>query len=73
MQGAWELLSDFHARGIGALSDYTKRAGANPYGRVNTRKLTANDRIQELEKFLPATQQRDYENTWGHAPFSEKK
>ena len=73
LQGSWELLNDFHARGIMALSDYTKRAGANPYGRVNTRKLTANDRILELEKFLPASQKRDYENTWGHAPFSEKK
>jgi 2-methylisocitrate lyase-like PEP mutase family enzyme len=73
LQGAWELLNDFHKRGITALAEYTERAGAGPYGRVNTRKLTANDKIQELERFLPAAQKRDYETTWGHAPFSEKK
>jgi 2,3-dimethylmalate lyase len=73
LQGSWELLSDFHARGTQALADYGVRASANPYGRVDTRKLTGNDRIRELERHLPAAQQRDYENTWGHHPFSEKK
>jgi 2,3-dimethylmalate lyase len=73
LQGSWELLNDFHKRGITALAEYTERAGANPYGRVNTRKLTGNDKIAELERFLPASQKRDYANTWGHAPFSEKQ
>jgi 2,3-dimethylmalate lyase len=73
LQGSFELLSDFHARGTQALADYGARTDANPFGRVDTRKLTGNDRIRELEKYLPATQQRDYENTWGHQPFSEKR
>jgi len=73
LQGAWELLNDFHERGTAALADYTKRAGANKWGRAEFRKLVDIDRIRELERFVPATQQRDYESTWGHQPFSEKK
>ena len=73
LQGAWELLNDFHDRGIAALADYAKRASGNTYGRADFRKLVGIDRIRELETYLPATQQRDYDSTWGHEPFSEKK
>ena len=73
LQGAWELLSAFHERGPVALTDYAKRVNANAYGRVDFRKLNATDRVRELEQYLPETQKRDYETTWGHEPFSEKK
>lgn len=73
LQGAWELLNDFYERGTPALADYAKRSGAGKYGRAEFRKLIDNDRIRQLEEFLPDAQKRDYENTWGHAPFSEKK
>jgi 2,3-dimethylmalate lyase len=73
LQGAWELLNDFHARGPAALGEYAKRASSGPYGRADFRKLAGLDQIRELEAFLPATQQRDYDTTWGHEPFSEKK
>jgi 2-methylisocitrate lyase-like PEP mutase family enzyme len=73
LQGSFELLSDFHARGTQALSDYAKRVDANPYGRVDRRKLIADEKVRELEQFLPDAQKRDYETTWGHQPFSEKR
>ena len=73
LQGAWEFLNEFHDRGTPALADYAKRANASKYGRADFRKLNATDRVRELEQFLPATQQRDYDTTWGHEPFSEKR
>ena len=73
LQGAWELLNDFYERGTPALADYASRSGASKWGRAAFRNLIDNDRIRQLEEFLPASQKRDYENTWGHAPFSEKK
>ncbi len=72
-QGAWELLNDFYDRGTPALADHAARANAGKWGRVNHRTITGNERIRELERFVPASQQRDYDNTWGHEPFSEKK
>jgi 2-methylisocitrate lyase-like PEP mutase family enzyme len=72
LQGAFELLSDFRARGTQALADYARRVDANPYGRVDRRKLIEDHTVRELERFLPDEQRRDYETTWGHHPFSEK-
>jgi hypothetical protein len=73
LQGAWELLNDFHERGTQALADYAARANAGKWGRADFKKLNGNDRIRDLERHIPATQQRDYDATWGHEPFSEKK
>jgi 2-methylisocitrate lyase-like PEP mutase family enzyme len=73
LQGAWELLNDFHERGTPALADYAARANASKWGRADFKKLNGNDRIREIERHLPATQQRDYDATWGHEPFSEKR
>jgi len=73
LQGAWELLNDFHERGTPALADHAARSAASKWGRAEFRKLTGNARIRELERFLPATQQRDYENTWGHVGALQKK
>jgi 2-methylisocitrate lyase-like PEP mutase family enzyme len=73
LQGAWELLNDFHERGTAALADYAARANASKWGRADFKKLNGNKRIADIEKHLPASQQRDYDSTWGHEPFSEKK
>ena len=67
MQGAWDLLSDFKARGIEALGDWGKRSAANPFGRAGQSDLTNTSLIRQIEhEFLPEELQRDYENTWGH-------
>jgi 2-methylisocitrate lyase-like PEP mutase family enzyme len=72
LQGAWELLNDFHERGTVALADYAARANASKWGRADFKKLNGNARIREIEAYLPAKQTRDYDSTWGHEPFSEK-
>jgi 2-methylisocitrate lyase-like PEP mutase family enzyme len=67
MQAAWEVLSDFKARGLEALADWSKRAAASPYGRPGQADLTNTGLIRQIEnEFLPEELQRDYENTWGH-------
>ena len=71
LQGAWELLNDFHERGTAALADYAARANASKWGRADFKKLNGTARIAEIEQHLPASQQRDYESTWGHEPFSQ--
>lgn len=73
LQGAWELLNDFHERGTQALAEHAARASAGKWGRAEFRKLTGNDRIRDLERYLPAAQQRDYENTWGHVGALQRK
>jgi 2-methylisocitrate lyase-like PEP mutase family enzyme len=40
LQGAWELLNDFHQRGTAALADFAARAEAGPWGRADFRKFT---------------------------------
>jgi 2-methylisocitrate lyase-like PEP mutase family enzyme len=40
LQGAWELLNDFHQRGTAALADFAARADAGPWGRADFRKFT---------------------------------
>jgi 2-methylisocitrate lyase-like PEP mutase family enzyme len=39
LQGAWELLNDFHERGTAALADFTARANTGPWGRADFRKF----------------------------------
>lgn len=67
MAAAWEVLSDFKARGIEALEDIGRRGANSPYGRPGQADLTNAALIRQLENdFLPEELQRDYENTWGH-------
>jgi 2-methylisocitrate lyase-like PEP mutase family enzyme len=40
LQGAWELLNDFHRRGTAALADFTARANVSPDGRADFRRFT---------------------------------
>jgi 2,3-dimethylmalate lyase len=68
LQAAWELLSDFKARGTRALDDATARILANPYGRPDMRELLQSGVIKSVEDaYLPDDKKRDYETTWGHA------
>ncbi len=40
LQGAWEMLNDFHARGPAAIADFAARTNASPWGRADFRSLT---------------------------------
>lgn len=67
LQAAWELLSDFHARGGAALEDWAARINASPYGRAPTQHLVGYEDIRQIEEaFIPSDQQRDYSSTFGH-------
>jgi 2-methylisocitrate lyase-like PEP mutase family enzyme len=67
LQAAWEVLSDFKARGAEALLDWNRRVAANKFGQPNAKKLLGYDKILQIEKrYLPAAAQRDYKTTWGH-------
>jgi len=71
LQAAWEVLSDFKARGTAALDDYVKAVRASTWGRVDPKVLVRLDEIRELEEgFLPAEARRDYASTWGHEGIS---
>jgi 2-methylisocitrate lyase-like PEP mutase family enzyme len=70
MHAAWQLMSDFKARGTQALDDWrdSRKLSADYYKLVDWAK------IRELEAaFMPATQQRDYEATWGHGDAVDSK
>lgn len=67
LQAAWHALHDLKARGTDALADIAARAQASPYGRAELRRIIGFERIQEIEEaFLPQSQRRDYDATWGH-------
>ena len=67
LQAAWHALHDLKARGTEALADIAARAQASPYGRAELRRIIGFERIQEIEEaFLPQSQQRNYDDTWGH-------
>lgn len=71
MQAAWELLSDFHARGDVALEEWAARVRSSPFGRAIPATLVGTDTVRQVEEaFIPAEQQRDYSATFGHVPFS---
>lgn len=61
LQAAWHVLNDFKQRGDAALADWSKWVGQSPYGPADYKLLTGHARVREIEeKFLPASQQRDY-------------
>ena len=61
LQGAWELMNDFRARGPAALADWRGRAAESPFGLADYKALTGHGAVRDIEQqFLPATDQRDY-------------
>jgi 2-methylisocitrate lyase-like PEP mutase family enzyme len=61
LQGAWELMNDFKARGPAALADWRKRSAAGPYGAADYKALTGHADVRRIETaYLPAEVQRDY-------------
>ncbi len=67
LQAAWHALHDLKARGTDALADIAARAQSCPWGRAELRRIVGFERVQEIEKaFLPESQQRNYDDTWGH-------
>lgn len=67
LQGAWHALHDLKARGTPALAELAARARECPWGGTEVRKLLGYDKAREMEaRFLPESQRRDYEGTWGH-------
>jgi 2-methylisocitrate lyase-like PEP mutase family enzyme len=61
LQGAWELMNDFKARGPEALAAWQKRAAGGPYGAADYKKFTGHADVRGIENsFLPASGQRDY-------------
>lgn len=67
IQAAWELLNELNAAGSEAVADWRKRVDKSPWGKIDRRKLLETGKIKEIEeKFLPKSNRRDYDNTWGH-------
>src|SRR5262245_60981955 len=61
LQGAWELMNDFHARGPVALADWRQRAAKSPFGLADYKALTGHGAVRDIEQeFLPTGNQRDY-------------
>jgi 2-methylisocitrate lyase-like PEP mutase family enzyme len=61
LQGAWELMNDFKARGPAALADWRKRAAQGPFGLADYKALTGHADVRAIEeRYLPAGGQRDY-------------
>jgi 2-methylisocitrate lyase-like PEP mutase family enzyme len=68
IQATWDLLHDFKERGTDALADAGQRARTSRWGAVHRGSFVGAEEIRLLEEeFLPATLQRDYEETFGHA------
>lgn len=67
LQAAWHALHDLKERGPAALAAIAERAQSCPWGRAELRRIIGYDLVQELEEtFLPDSQQRNYDDTWGH-------
>ena len=61
LQGAWELMHDFKARGPAALAEWRKRSTASPYGAADYKAFTGHVDVRRIETaYLPADVQRDY-------------
>lgn len=67
LQAAWHALHDLKERGTDALVDVATRAQTCPWGKAELRRIVGFDIVQKLEEsFLPDSQRRNYEDTWGH-------
>jgi 2-methylisocitrate lyase-like PEP mutase family enzyme len=61
LQGAWELLHDFKARGPAALADWQQGAAQSRFGQADYKSLTGHQDVRVIEeRFLPARERRDY-------------
>ena len=61
LQGAWELMHDFKARGPAALADWHERAAKSPFGLADYKSLTGHRDVRAIEEsFLPVGERRDY-------------
>jgi hypothetical protein len=61
LQGAWELMNDFKARGPEALADWRQRSAKNPFGLADFKALTRHQEVRAIEEqFLPLLDRRDY-------------
>jgi 2-methylisocitrate lyase-like PEP mutase family enzyme len=61
LQGAWELMNDFKARGPDALADWRRAATQGRHGLADYKALTGHNDVRSIEqRFLPAGDQRDY-------------
>ena len=73
MQAAWQALNDLSQRGQQGLRDLRAGVHAGRYPAIDVKRLTNDKLIRALEeRFAPASGQRDYANTFGHAPHSAK-
>ena len=68
------LLTDLTQRGKPALDDWAAGVRASKYGAVQLKTVVHSAKVREIEDaFLPESEKRDYESTWGHAtPLGEK-
>jgi 2-methylisocitrate lyase-like PEP mutase family enzyme len=61
LQGAWELMNAFKARGPEALAAWQQQSAKGPYGAADYKQLTGHNDVRPIEeRFLPARDQRDY-------------
>jgi 2-methylisocitrate lyase-like PEP mutase family enzyme len=74
LQAAWELLNGLRDEGFAALKAWRDAADSGRWGKIDRRKILAYDTVHRIEdSFLPKSQQRDYDRTWGHnSAFSGK-
>lgn len=69
MNAAWRVLNDLYERGPDAIHDYAAEMRASKWGVADQHKLVRLERVRELEeRFIPESERRDYEGTWGHEP-----
>ena len=75
LQAAWRLLHDYKARGSAAIDDWAAEVRASPWGVADLKRLSNAELIREIERrSLPASSQRDYDNTSGGlTPLDAKK
>jgi 2-methylisocitrate lyase-like PEP mutase family enzyme len=72
VNATWHALKDFRERGEEAILERVNAIRASPFGAVNMGELTGEPKVRELERrFIPASQQRDYQSTWGHPTYFE--
>lgn len=61
LQGAWELMNDFKARGPEALATWRERSRVGPFGAADYKALTGHGDVRKLEtEYLPADIRRTY-------------
>jgi 2-methylisocitrate lyase-like PEP mutase family enzyme len=67
LQAAWQVLHNFRHRGSEALVEWGASVNTSPWGRAFLDELVGAAHVRELEEqFLPKSNRRNYESTWGH-------